>query len=183
MHTKKRCALLLICLMLLTAAVPAWAEEPRPMYPAIQGHLWGYIDADNQWVVPPYTMEQPYPAYDNERLYNYDTEEWLDWQGRRYTLDEIRDPASWDLSELNGQPVYRCSGQRFGQSWLVRCYAAGEEQLIYAMTLLLIPIYEQSQHISSSVLNLYLSMRTALTLLKLWKTSFSSKSLLSNDVL
>ena len=129
MYTKKCTALLLICLMLLTAAVPAWAEEPRPMYPAIQGHLWGYIDADNQWVVPPYTMEQPYPAYDNERLYNYDTEEWLDWQGRRYTMDEIRDPASWDLSELNGQPVYRCSGQRFGQSWLVRCYAAGKEQL------------------------------------------------------
>ena len=129
MRTKKRCALLLICLMLLTAAVPAWAEEPRPMYPAIQGHLWGYIDADNQWVVPPYTLEQPYPAYDNERLYNYDTEEWLDWQGRRNTMDAIRDPASWGLSELNGQPVYRCSGQRFGQSWLVRCYAAGEEQL------------------------------------------------------
>lgn len=117
-------AFLFVLLLLTSHAVAA-----QPMYPAIQGHLWGYIDADNQWLVPPYTLEQPYPAYDNERLYNYDTDEWLDWQGRRYTMDEIRDPASWGLTELNGQPVYWCNGQRFGQGWLVRCYAAGEEQL------------------------------------------------------
>jgi len=46
-HKNKRYALLLTCLMLLAAVFPASAQEPQPLYPAIQGHLWGYIDNDS----------------------------------------------------------------------------------------------------------------------------------------
>ena len=119
-------AWMLVCMLLISVlGVKAEESNPKPLYPAIQGHLWGYIDADNQWVVLPYTLEQPWPAYDNERLYDGDWDEWLDWQGRRHTVDEVMDPAFWNLKEVNGQPVYRCDALRFGQSWLVRCYAAG----------------------------------------------------------
>ena len=121
-------AWMLVCMLLISVlGVKAEESNPKPLYPAIQGHLWGYIDADNQWVVLPYTLEQPWPAYDNERLYDGDWDEWLDWQGRRHTVDEVMDPAFWNLKEVNGQPVYRCDALRFGQSWLVRCYAEGEE--------------------------------------------------------
>ena len=61
-------ALLLVLLLLTTHAMAA-----QPLYPAIQGHLWGYIDADNQWVVPPYSLEQLWPVYDNDFQYDYET--------------------------------------------------------------------------------------------------------------
>ncbi len=127
MHKNKRYALLLTCLMLLAAVFPASAQEPRPLYPAIQGNQWGYIDADNQWVVPPYTSLQPDYAYDNDFFYDHDSDDWRDVPGRRYPMDEILDPARWGLTELNGQEVYWCNGQRLGQRWLVRCHAKGEE--------------------------------------------------------
>lgn len=127
MYTNKRYALLMTCLLLLAVAFSASAQEARPLYPAIQDSLWGYIDTNNQWVVPPYTSLQPDYAYDNDFFYKYNSEEWPDAQGRCYPMDEISDPVKWGLTELNGWKVNWCYAQRFGQSWLVRFHSEGEE--------------------------------------------------------
>lgn len=85
MSIAKRCLFWFVGLILLVAVHPAFAQAPQPMYPAIQGHLWGYIDSDNQWIMPPNNLEPLQPVHDNEIVYNNDTDEWLYIQGENLT--------------------------------------------------------------------------------------------------
>lgn len=121
-NTKVYIGILLAAMGIMTLTCAGAGEA---LYPAVDGKLWGYINSENQWVIPPSSADRPDYAYGDVRLYNWLTEEWTDARGNRYTQEEMMDPARWGITEINGQPVWRCSSERFGDNWLVACYVEG----------------------------------------------------------
>ena len=73
----------LLCAMVFGAAFPcaeALADDTI-LYPAVQNGLWGYIDKDGEWIIPPrWHYEADYFNEDGV-VWNDDEGEWINKQG------------------------------------------------------------------------------------------------------
>lgn len=111
---KKFLLTLLLCLLFLPAGL---AEEPGRLYPAMDDEtgLWGYIDGNAEWAIPPqfdwadvfrgdYAMVELYPAeYEASRLLYYDCEGIIDRAGNWVLPPEYSLDAGYDGKFFGGR--------------------------------------------------------------------------------